>query len=289
MKTLLPQSAVFPDMGKLSRKISYIKSQGPERLHVITDFDRTLTMPVTPEGAHNSTWNSTMHVLGEEYACKKQELFDYYHPMWRGQDMDPAKKAELMMEWSIGNFALLVEHGMTRQSMREIVERDLVHPREGVNEFFAMLSSAGVPSLVFSAGLADIIEEYFISEGLMQPQENEGYKEVHVVGNYCIFDEEGRFVGCREPMIHSCNKNEGILNGALYADEMRKRPNVLLLGDSLEDAEMCSGIDHEAVVRVGYISEETRIYMGDYLRLFDAVIDNQFSMGYARELLEELL
>ena len=283
------QGLYVPEMEELSRKIREISSAGAEKLHVVTDFDRTLTMPVTPDGEHNSTWNSTMHVLGEEYAAKKQALFEHYHPMWRGQDMDSDKKAELMQEWAKGNFALLAEHGMTREGIKEIVERDLVHPREGVKEFFARLSEAGVPSLVFSAGLADVIEEYLVAEGIMQPQDDGGYNGVHIVGNYCRFDDDGRVLGHEEPLIHSCNKNERVLNGAPYLGEIRQRPNALLLGDSLEDADMCDGMEHEVVIKVGYISEETIPNLDVYCSLFDVVVDDQVSLGYGSEILEELL
>ncbi|KAL5999266.1 hypothetical protein ACLOJK_040716 [Asimina triloba] len=118
-----------------------------------------------------------------------------------------------------------------------------------------------VPVLIFSAGLADIIEE------VLRQKLHRSFKNVRIVSNRMVFNDDGRLVGFKGKTIHVLNKNEHALEMAApvhdhlgdddgTADDtasVKKRTNVLLLGDHLGDLGMSDGLNYENRIAVGFL------------------------------------
>jgi len=115
--------------------------------------------------------------------------------------------------------------------------------------------------LVFSAGLADIIEEVF------RQKLHRSFKNIKVVSNRMVFNEEGRLVSFKGKTIHVLNKNEHALDMAAPVHDnlgdpngsiddyslVKKRTNVLLLGDHIGDLGMSDGLIYENRIAVGFL------------------------------------
>lgn len=58
-------------------------------------------------------------------------------------------------------------------------------------------------------------------------------------------------------LIHIYNKREGALLNTGHFEELRTRPNVLLLGDSLGDLTMADGVqDMENILKIGFLNDK---------------------------------
>lgn len=61
-------------------------------------------------------------------------------------------------------------------------------------------------------------------------------------------------------LIHIYNKREGALLNTGHFQELRTRPNVLLLGDSLGDLNMADGVqDMENILKIGFLNDKVRL------------------------------
>merc|ERR1719273_85994 len=108
-----------------------------------------------------------------------------------------------------------------------------------------------VPVLVLSAGLGDLVEEILLHYNVY-------HSNVKVVSNFLDYDEEGNIIGLAGDVIHVFNKNEKSLKpvertnvrveNVDLIDEIHRRGNVLLMGDSLGDPCMADGIENPSAV-----------------------------------------
>ncbi|KAL0299102.1 UNVERIFIED_CONTAM: 7-methylguanosine phosphate-specific 5'-nucleotidase A [Sesamum radiatum] len=255
----------------LQSKISSIRLDGPLKLQVIADFDATLTK-YWIDGQRGHTGNP-------EYDLKRQKLYDYYHPL----EIDPTipldEKAKLMEEWWEKTHALLIEGGLTYGAIESSVAKSRIAFREGVTELFELLERSNVPVLIFSAGLADIIEE------VLRHKLHRSFKNVKIVSNRMVFDQNGNLVSFKGKTIHVLNKNEhaidmagpvhdrlGDANGlADDTSSVKMRTNVLLLGDHIGDLGMSDGLNYDTRISVGFLNDNIQSSSDSYRNAFDVV------------------
>ncbi|KHN06641.1 Cytosolic 5'-nucleotidase III [Glycine soja] len=114
-----------------------------------------------------------------EYNAKRHQLYEYYHPLEFSPTIGLEEKTKLMEEWWGKTQGLLVEGGLTYDSIRQSVGNANIPFREGERD---------APVLIFSAGLADIIEE------VLRQKLHRSFKNVRIVSNRMVFDDDGRLV-----------------------------------------------------------------------------------------------
>ncbi|PHU27773.1 hypothetical protein BC332_06105 [Capsicum chinense] len=276
---------VVDDSNLLQKKISAIRLAGPAKLQVIADFDATLTK-YWVDGCRGQSSHNVLQQEDPEYNDKRQKLYEYYHPL----EFDPAipldEKTKLMEEWWGKTHALLIEGGVTYNGIQNSVAKATVAFRDGVTELFELLEEKGVPVLIFSAGLADIIEE------VLKQKFHRSFKNVRIVSNRMVFDENGRLHSFKGKTIHVLNKNEHALDMAVpvhdrcddmngLGDEksaLKKRTNVLLLGDHIGDLGMSDGLDYETRISVGFLNDRVENSLESYRKAFDILYLNDASM-----------
>ncbi|OAY81445.1 Cytosolic 5'-nucleotidase 3A [Ananas comosus] len=255
---------VIPNPESLEKKKGSMRNGGRSKLQVIADFDGTLTS------------HGLLQQGNPEYDAKREALFEYYHPLEISPTIPIEEKTKLMEEWWEKTHGLLIEGGLTYDAIKKS-ERD-------------------IPVLVFSAGLADIIEEVF------RQKLHRSFKNIKVVSNRMVFDENGRLVAFKGKTIHVLNKNEhaldmaapvhdkfGDLNGSNDDTTLvKKRTNVILLGDHIGDLGMSDGVNFENRIAVGFLNSNVEKSLKDYCNTFDVVYLNDASMWGVVELVSEL-
>uniref|UniRef100_A0A0D3FLU7 5'-nucleotidase n=1 Tax=Oryza barthii TaxID=65489 RepID=A0A0D3FLU7_9ORYZ len=280
--------SVVADADGLARK-------GLELPQVIADFDGTLTR-YWYDGSRGQSSHGLLRQGNEEYDAKREELFEHYHPIEICPDIPLPEKAKLMEEWWEKTHALLIEGGLTYEAIRQSVADAKITFRDGVVKLFEFLEERDIPVLVFSAGLADIIEEVF------RQKLHRSFKNIKVVSNRMVFNEEGRLVSFKGKTIHVLNKNEHALDMAApvhdnlgdpngYTDDyslVKKRTNVLLLGDHIGDLGMSDGLNYENRIAVGFLNNNIEKSLKDYSEAFDIVYLNDAPMVGVVELVSEL-
>ncbi|XP_006411086.2 7-methylguanosine phosphate-specific 5'-nucleotidase A [Eutrema salsugineum] len=292
----LVANTVIDNPRALTDKINLIRDAGPSKFQVIADFDATLTK-YRVNGLRGQTSHGLLQQGNADYDAKRQALYDHYHPMEISPVIPIEEKTKLMEEWWSKTHDLLIEGGLTYDAIKKSVANSSIAFREGVTELFGFLEKLEIPVLIFSAGLADVIEE------VLRQNLHRTFKNVKIVSNRMVFDDDGRLVSFKGKLIHVLNKNEHALDmaaplhdqlGADIGEEeegnayVKQRTNVLLLGDHLGDLRMSDGLSYETRICIGFLNDNIEKSLESYRKEFDLVYINDAPMRGALELVSQL-
>ncbi|XVE52397.1 hypothetical protein DITRI_Ditri02bG0119100 [Diplodiscus trichospermus] len=281
----LSKFTVTNDPQSFNEKISAIRNAGPSKLQVIADFDATLTR-YWINGQRGQSSHGLLQQGNPEYDAKRKALFEYYHPLEYSLTIPHEEKTKLMEEWWGKTHALLIEGGLTYDAIKNSVANANIAFRDGVVELFEFLEERDVPVLIFSAGLADIIEE------VLRQKVHRSFKNIKIVSNQMVFNDCGRLVSFKGKLIHSLNKNERALDMAAPLHDqlgdtdgpvtdnasVKQRTNVLLLGDHIGDLGMSDGLNYENRISVGFLNDNIEKNLESYRNAFDIVYLNDTPM-----------
>ncbi|XP_020885845.1 7-methylguanosine phosphate-specific 5'-nucleotidase A isoform X3 [Arabidopsis lyrata subsp. lyrata] len=290
----------------LTDKITLIRDAGPSKFQVIADFDATLTK-YRVSGLRGQTSHGLLQQGNAYYDAKRQALYDHYHPLEISPVIPIDEKTKLMEVvyssllinriWWSKTHELLIEGGLTYEAIKKSVANSSIAFREGVTELFEFLEKKEIPVLIFSAGLADVIEE------VLRQNLGRTFKNVKIVSNWMVFNDDGQLVSFKGKLIHVLNKNEHALDMAAplhdrlgvdigEEDEenvnMKERRNVLLMGDHLGDLRMSDGLDYETRISIGFLNDNIEKSLESYRESFDLVYVNDAPMWGALELVSRL-
>ncbi|KAJ3685853.1 hypothetical protein LUZ61_015017 [Rhynchospora tenuis] len=292
---LAMSQVVVRDPDVLERKKASIRDAGPGKLQVIADFDGTLTK-YWCNGVRGQTSHSLLQQGNAEYDAKRQALYEYYHPLEISPTIPIEEKTKLMEEWWEKTHGLLIEGGLTYDAIKKSVADASITFRDGVVQLFEFLKEKDIPVVIFSAGLADIIEEVF------RQKLHRSFKNIKVVSNRMQFDESGRLVAFKGKTIHVFNKNEHAIDMAAPIHDkfgssdssdvngtfVKDRTNIVLLGDGLGDLGMSDGVSFEHRIAVGFLNSNIEKSLKDYSEAFDIVFLNDAPMWGVVDLVSEL-
>ncbi|XP_022150560.1 cytosolic 5'-nucleotidase 3 [Momordica charantia] len=292
---LKDSEAVVADSDLLKKKLDAMRGSGPHKLQVIADFDATLTR-YWIDGRRGQTSHGLLKQGNPEYDAKRDDLYKYYHPIEYSPTISVEEKTKLMEDWWGKTHSLLIEGGLTFDAIKQSVSAATIAFREGVVELFELLEEKDVPVLIFSAGLADIIEE------VLRQKLHRSFKNIRIVSNRMVFDDNGCLVSFKGKTIHSLNKNEhaldmaaplhdqlGDVDGAIDdTASVRKRKNVLLLGDHIGDLGMSDGLNYDTRISVGFLNDNIEKSLESYRNAFDIVYLNDASMMGVVKLVQQL-
>jgi len=278
------ENIIISNKKELEAKIKRISEQGKEKFHVIADFDRTLTKTFV-----NNKKSSTViaqirngRYLTPDYAPRASALFDKYHPIEISSNIPEKEKKKKMHEWWRAHFDLLIECGMNKQVINDIINKSEIKFREGSSEFLEKLYRTKIPLIIMSAGPGDMIKEHLRHDKIV-------YSNINIIANMFKFDKNGSVIGVEEPIIHSLNKHEIEVKNLPIYNELLKRKNVLLLGDGLEDVGMISGFPYKNLIKIGFLNENIEENLEEYKKVYDVIILNDGSFDYVNELVKKLL
>ena len=282
---MLP-NILIPDKEWLEILKKKMIQAGPETIHVITDFDRTLTKAFVG-GKKIPSLISVLrngNYLTSGYAEKAHGLFNKYHPIEVNPDIPEGEKKKAMLSWWREHFDLLIKSGLNKKDIEDAVGSGDICIRSDLPDFLEILNKYGIPvAIISSNGLGgDSISMYL-------KRKNLAYDNVHVISNSYIWDKNGNAVGVKEPIIHSANKDETAIRDTPVFDLIKGRKNVILIGDSIEDIKMVSGFDYDNIIKIGFLNENSEKSIDMFRRSFDVIILNDSGMGYVNSLLGEIL
>jgi len=248
-------------------KLNQIIDVGLENLQVVLDFDRTITGPKsTGESAPpmiSFLRNSDM--LGEEYKKAAQANFEYYWPIEQAHDLSHEEKSGHMHEWWAKHLQQLVDFGLTRDKITQIANSPDLVCRNGVVEFVNFCQANNIPVIIFSAGILGsesiklFLERYKIN-----------FPNIKIITNELVFDDSGKVVGFKEPIIHSENKSEEVFG----VEGIEQRKNTILAGDGVGDAKMVLDKPGSLVYRYAVLDNATEEVKNKYLSSFDEVVSD---------------
>ncbi len=273
---------------KLEKIKKEFKKGGAEKIHILSDFERTLTYAFI--GGKKvpsliSVLRSGNDYLGKEYAEKAQQLFEKYHPFEVNPKIPIKEKKKAMKEWWEKHFKLLIRMGLSKRHLKMVVDSGKVKLRKGAKEFFKLLKKNKIPLVVMSAsGLGnEAISMFFKKEKVFSPN-------IFIISNEFLWDKNGKVIGIKKPIVHSLNKDETVIRSfPSIFKRVRERKNVLLLGDNLEDVRMIKGFDYNFLIKIGFLNENVKENLRYYKKTYDCLILNDFSFSFVNSLLKEIL
>ncbi len=249
----------------------------PDNLHILSDFDRTLTYG-TLEWRKTPTLISLLRDgrhLRDDYSERAQSLFDKYHPIEISHILSIEEKKPVMLEWWRKHFELMIECWLHKSDISDVIEKSHLKLRNGVKECLRFLDKRGIPFIIISAGAIGDAIPLFLEKNWCN------FPNIHYICNQFEWDAHGRAIAVKEPMIHVFNKDETILGEIPEIDSIiQKRKNVVLLGDSLWDIGMIEWFTYDALLKIGFLNPDSEDMREAYKSAFDILIerDGDFSL-----------
>jgi cytosolic 5'-nucleotidase 3 len=217
----------------VEEKINLLISEGKSKLHIVSDFDRTLTTGIKKGGGDSSTWALLETHLPPSLQKKSLKLYNKYRPI---EIAGKLSSGDAIFWWEEA-FKILIKGKLKWSDIALDIEKQL-SARTGTKEFFTICTKNNIPILIISAGVRDIIELWCQKLDL---------KPSLILSTDLIFDDKGYFISWKkESLIHVLNKKE---MGHQEVNKIRGlRPNIILLGDSLDDTTMVD--DEKNVLKI---------------------------------------
>ncbi|KAJ8919361.1 hypothetical protein NQ315_016453 [Exocentrus adspersus] len=269
------------DVDRVNKIIHGFISGGPNKLHVLSDFDKTITKQHENGKLHLTSFGmfNKYPSLPEEYLRTVNGLAEKYRPIEIDPTLSIKEKSNHMEEWWLLTEKALMGLEVNPMKIEEVCSEIAPSLRDGTKEFFNSLKDADIPVLVFSAGLGDTVVAVLKHSGVFLPN-------VEVVSNFLKYNNEGAVVGFKDRRIHCYNKNEFAIKGTEFYNKILNRNNVILLGDSIGDAGMTEGMDHlENVLKIGFLYERSQEFLPKYMSSFDIVLEDDQTMDVPRAIL----
>eukprot|EP00953_Heterococcus_sp_UTEX-ZZ885_P018632 10407-Heterococcus_DN1.PRE.2 len=243
-------------------------------------------------------------LLTDEYHDLSTSLHAKYYPLEVDRSLSLEERIKFMVEWVEQSHAAMLTSGLTRSKLIAAVADATIAFRDGHDVLLRHLEALSIPLLIFSAGIADVLEEVF-----KQHSEAPLPQHAHIVSNRMVFNEQsGALEGFTEDLFHVFNKQAFSIQHAPYfqADGIGKRHNVILVGDSLGDVHMATkcflssmctavccnmahiivavtepvcaqvsadrGIAAKEVLSIAFLNDRVDDRFADYIATFDVVI-----------------
>ncbi|HLD21585.1 MAG TPA: hypothetical protein VJB65_01680 [Patescibacteria group bacterium] len=271
---------------QLQQKLQTMIQDGASKLHIITDFDGTLTKPYL----HGKPTPSLISLLrdGEyltpAYRKRAHELYEQYHAIEKDPNVPRGTKKKLMEEWWRKHCELLIKEGLTLTDLRSIAESRSLEFRNNLLHTLDLLHEYSIPLVIMSSsGVGDAIS-------LMLGEADHLYDNMYIITNSFEWDINGKAIYIQEPLIYSLNKDETLLQSypTIYS-AIKDRTNVILLGDNIEDRGMIEGFPYKNLITIGFLPHEYKKYQKQFEKKFDVLLSADASMDYVYSLIQQII
>ncbi|XP_067942457.1 cytosolic 5'-nucleotidase 3-like [Watersipora subatra] len=283
-KLLYRQNVHCTDIDDVEELIDELIIDGPSKLQVIADFDRTMT-PISYRGKPVPSTHGVIESCPHLPDWFKEEVDKtriYYQKIEFSPVMSREEKIPFMEEWWHKAQERLTRCSLSREDLKEGVRSSNLYLREKLSAVLDKLHVNDIPMLVFSAGVGNVIEQMFLQRYSL-------YDNIHIIANWMDFNHEGVLVGFKGETIHTFNKNTHAVHNASYFKSLRHRHNVILLGDSLGDLDIAHGLSKtDRLLTIGYLNEQVDASLEEYKRRFDIVLVHEEGAELLQALIENI-
>jgi HAD superfamily hydrolase (TIGR01544 family) len=277
---------IIPNPQKLDLLKTKLQNDGAKNLHILADFDRTLTYSTRPNGEKIKSIIAVLrdeNYLSPEYSTQAKGLFAKYHPIEIDPEISLEEKKESMNKWWTSHNQLLINSGLNKSHLEKIVESGIIRLREGTKELFEYTNQNDIPLVIMSAsGLGDTIQ-------MILEKENMLYNNIYIITNKFDWNEKGYAAKTQEKPIHGMNKDETTIQQfpEIY-EKIKNRKNIILLGDSLGDLGMTTGFDYNNLLKIGFLNPEEEQNQKQYEQNFNLIITKDSSISPVNKILEKI-
>lgn len=280
------QNIYIKNERELEYKIDCIKQDGKDSLHIIADFDRTLSSVYNSKGNEEDKSLFAKFRLcanfGDDYNKKYDALYDKYYPIEINESLDLNYRIKMMENWWQEYIDLDILAGNNITKIENTLDKINIELRRNIFEFFEQLQRNNIPLLIFSAGIKPYISGFLKRRNIIYPN-------ISIIANDFEFDNEGKLLGYKGKIIHTFNKNEAIVSHDSHFKTLNERQNIILLGDHIGDLKMAEGLNHKTKITIGFYNAKDENNLQKYIDSFDVVICNDGPMDYINNMLRNIL
>lgn len=245
-----------------NNKLSHLS---PDDTYILADFDGTIT-----RNTRDSSWTSIFKNpnVKDDFVQECVRIFNYYHKYEIDESIPMEHKMKIMTEWYKKNIETLIRFGITEEMINYSANNESIMCfRNGAESFLSDMNSKGVPIVIISAGVGNIIQQFLINS-------NCNYPNIYICSNFLEY-ENGTIKGVRDNnLIHPLNKNEVSLPQHIQ-EKVNNRNNVILLGDSIPDIKMAN--PKKNIHMIGFLDEEVEERLSDFKDHYDIVCTDNTS------------
>ncbi|XP_014213983.1 7-methylguanosine phosphate-specific 5'-nucleotidase isoform X3 [Copidosoma floridanum] len=284
LPTLRSANVHIKDEATVLNKINKIVRDGANKLQLVTDFDLTLTKQHENGVPILSSFGifRKCKQLPEFYKSETKVMYQKYRAIEIDPNIPLEEKVNAMNDWNMSAHKMLQGIPFDKKEIEEVTDRYGHSLRDRTKELFTKLNALGIPILVFSAGLGDVVRT--------QLRHQEVYmNNVNIISNFLKFNGS-MLEGFENPqrLIHVFNKNEHAVENE-YFRIIQGRVNVVLMGDTLGDATMADGVkDTETILRIGFLYDQAEECLPSYKEAFDIVLVDDQTMNVVLDVLSSL-
>lgn len=301
---------IYRDKASFDAKLAAFSTAGKDKLQVISDFDFTLSRYFQKDGNRSYSCHMVLERyegLPASYQTKAQALQSHYHPIENDMSVSEDEKFGHMNNWANRANELLREAGLSKtivnDAVKEAMDKGRFTTRDGLKEMLDYLVGHDIPLLIFSAGIANVLEYAILRcmhpgvdhEKLKSMDLRSSFETINVVSNRALWGESGDLVDFSTPVLHVLNKScTSFLESNPHFQKASERTNLFIFGDSLGDLKMSQGLDarDEDVIKVGFLNaksfdELVPIYLKD--DAYDLVVLDDPSVAVQMSLLSEVI
>jgi len=242
---------IHRDLRKTNEKRRSIVRDGIKCLHVVLDFDHTITAYVSPTGQKCLECHDVIQ-HGTYQPIERQDLFrSMIDEVWSDQHNG---KLRHISEWWIRFHDAIISQRLTKAEFQKATALSGILLRPGAVKLFAWLRKNQVKTTIVSAGISTVIEE------VLKQNEIEIHEQAEIIANVPVWEENGSIVSFKEPLIHARNKEQVLktLGFSGINDEVGAPYNVVLAGNSIGDVLCLLGICHKHSLSLGFLHEKVK-------------------------------
>uniref|UniRef100_D3TP59 5'-nucleotidase n=1 Tax=Glossina morsitans morsitans TaxID=37546 RepID=D3TP59_GLOMM len=284
VKPLCGANCKIKDVDRVEQILNALIKGGTQRLQLVSDFDYTITKQRTADGtpvlSSFGIFNSCKS-LPKGYVEETEKLYQKYRPIEVDPHLPIQEKIKYMVEWWTKSGELLVGFPFDENEIDDVAVKYKDSLRDQSNVLFHTLYRLNIPVLIFSAGLGNSVISVLKHAKVLLPN-------VKVISNFlryrnCLLD------GFQEPMIHTFNKNETVLEGSDYYDLVHERDHIIVMGDSIGDADMARGVPASSnLIKIGFLFDHVEQNLERYMDVFDIVLIDDQTMNVPLALLSAI-
>ena len=270
-QTIISDEKYFLDI------LSKIKEDWLQKLHILADFDRTLTKAFSGWKLRSSLISvlRSEWYLSEEYSKEAYRLYDEYHPIEVDPNISLEEKKKYMSIWWNKHLELLIDSKLHKNDIENIIKSWIIEFRIWVKSFLDVLNQNNIPLIIISANWlgTDSIKMFFEREWFLTPN-------IHIISNEFIWNENWNASMYDKRVIHVFNKDETVLSEFPEIHNLvENRKNVILLWDSLWDPHMIEWFQYDNLLKIGFLNKGYEVHgeneeelLEEYKKRYDVVL-----------------
>lgn len=246
----------------IAEKLHLFVKDGKDKLHLLLDFDRTLTKSKNKLGENVSTWE----ILKAHLPKKAQKEYQEFYKKYRTLEIKNQITMNDAVIWWEEILNLFKRNKLKWSDIaKDVEERMPIRPY--TRKLFEICGRKNIPTIIISAGIKDVIELWC--------QKFEVNPTLILSTNLTFSSEEYMNGWHKDSLIHVLNKEE---KGHREIKKIKlDRPNTILIGDSTDDASMING--EENVLRIALCNSSKNDKVNDkvikeFFKRFDLIIQD---------------